>query len=113
MIAEETGGKYFDAPTAEALEAAYFEAGSLLEGEPGETEATFAFLAAAAALALLAGALGALCSAGFRDERLEPVEADGRSPAGSPGPALSASPGGSASASTSASACRHHTAASR
>ena len=59
-IAEETGGKYYDAPSAEALEAAYSDLGSLLEGEPGKAEATFAFLAAAAALALLAGGLGAL-----------------------------------------------------
>jgi Ca-activated chloride channel family protein len=59
-IAEETNGKYFDAPTAEALEAAYAELGSLLAEEPGETEATFAFLAAAAALGLVAAALSAL-----------------------------------------------------
>jgi Ca-activated chloride channel family protein len=59
-IAEQTGGKYYDAPSAEALEAAYSDLGSLLEGEPGKAEATFAFLAAAAALALLAGGLGAL-----------------------------------------------------
>jgi Ca-activated chloride channel family protein len=59
-IAQATGGKYFDAPSAEALTAAYAELGSLLSGEPGEMEATFAFLAAAAALGLLAAALGAL-----------------------------------------------------
>jgi Ca-activated chloride channel homolog len=58
MIAEQTGGKYYDAPSAEALEAAYTDLGSLLEGEPGEAEATFAFLAAAALLALLAAGFG-------------------------------------------------------
>jgi Ca-activated chloride channel family protein len=57
-IAQQTGGKYYDAPTAEALDAAYADLGSLLEGEPGQTEATFAFLAVAAALGLLAGGLG-------------------------------------------------------
>jgi Ca-activated chloride channel family protein len=59
-IAEETGGKAFDAPTAEALESAYSELGSLLEREPGETEATFAFLGAAALVALLAAGLSAV-----------------------------------------------------
>jgi Ca-activated chloride channel family protein len=59
-IAESTNGKYFDAPSAEALTAAYAELGSLLSGEPGEMEATFAFLAVAAALGLLAAALSAL-----------------------------------------------------
>ena len=60
MIAEQTGGKYYDAVSAEALQAAYADLGSILEGEPGETEATFAFLAVAAVLALLAGGLSAL-----------------------------------------------------
>jgi Ca-activated chloride channel family protein len=59
-IAEQTGGKYYDAVSAEALQAAYADLGSILEGEPGETEATFAFLAVAAVLALLAGGLSAL-----------------------------------------------------
>ena len=58
LIAEQTGGKYYDAPSAEALEAAYSDLGSLLEGEPGKAEATFAFLAAAALLALLAAGFG-------------------------------------------------------
>jgi Ca-activated chloride channel family protein len=56
-IAEQTNGKAFDAPTADALEAAYAELGSLLEKEPGEAEATFAFLGVAALLALLAAGL--------------------------------------------------------
>jgi Ca-activated chloride channel family protein len=60
LIAEETGGKYYDAVSAEALKAAYADLGSIFESEPGETEATFAFLAAAAVLALLAGGLSAL-----------------------------------------------------
>jgi Ca-activated chloride channel family protein len=60
MIAQQTGGKYYDAPSAEALESAYTDLGSLLEGEPGKTEATFAFLAAAALVALLAAGLGGL-----------------------------------------------------
>ena len=59
-IAQQTGGKYYDAPSAEALQAAYADLGSLLEGEPGEAEATFAFLAVAALLALVAAGLGAL-----------------------------------------------------
>ena len=59
-IAEDTNGKYFDAPSAEALEAAYADIGSLLAEEPGETEATFAFLAAAGALGLLAAGLSAV-----------------------------------------------------
>ena len=59
-IAETTDGKAFDAPTAEALESAYAELGSLLEQEPGETEATFALLGAAALLAVLAAGLSAL-----------------------------------------------------
>jgi Ca-activated chloride channel family protein len=59
-IAEDTHGRYFAAPTAEALAAAYDELGSLLAEEPGETEATFAFLAGAAGLGLAAAALSAL-----------------------------------------------------
>jgi Ca-activated chloride channel homolog len=60
QIAEETNGKYFDAPTAEALEAAYADIGSLLAQEPGEDEATFAFLAVAGALGLLAAGMSAV-----------------------------------------------------
>jgi len=59
-IAETTGGKFFAARTAEALEAAYIELGSALGREPGTREATSWFLAAAAAAlaaALLAAAL--------------------------------------------------------
>ena len=62
QIAERTGGRYFDAPSAEALQAAYSELGSLLAREPGKDEATYAFVAAAAALALGAAVLSALWS---------------------------------------------------
>jgi Ca-activated chloride channel family protein len=53
-IAQQTGGKYFDAPTGESLQAAYADIGSLLAKEPGKTEATWAFLVVGAILALLA-----------------------------------------------------------
>jgi Ca-activated chloride channel homolog len=62
QIASQTGGRYFDAPSAEALEAAYSELGSLLAREPGKDEATYALVAAAAALALGAAVLSALWS---------------------------------------------------
>ncbi len=60
QIAEQTDGKYFDAPSSAALEAAYDDLGSLLAQEPGETEITWAFLIAAAALALMAAGLSLL-----------------------------------------------------
>jgi Ca-activated chloride channel homolog len=60
LIAERTGGKYFDAPTSDALQAAYKELGSLLGEEPKEVEATAVFLGAAAALGLIAAALSAV-----------------------------------------------------
>jgi Ca-activated chloride channel family protein len=60
MIAEQTDGKYFDAPTAEALKAAYDELGSLLGEEPKDIEATAVFLGIGAALALAAAALSAI-----------------------------------------------------
>jgi Ca-activated chloride channel family protein len=62
QIAETTGGEYFDAPSARALEAAYEKLGSLLSHEPEELEATFAFVGAGAALLLAAGVLSALWS---------------------------------------------------
>jgi Ca-activated chloride channel homolog len=62
QIAAQTGGRYFDAPTAEALEAAYSELGSLLAREPGKDEATYALVAAAAAFALGAAVLSAFWS---------------------------------------------------
>jgi Ca-activated chloride channel homolog len=65
QIAETTGGKFTEARTAEALEATYEELGSSLGREPGETEVTFLFLAAAACLLLAAGVLSALWSPRF------------------------------------------------
>ena len=59
-IAESTGGKFFAARDAEALEAAYAALGSSLGREPGQAEITAWLLAAAAAAlaaALLASAL--------------------------------------------------------
>jgi Ca-activated chloride channel family protein len=62
LIAEQTGGKYYDAPSAEALTAAYDDLGSLLQSEPGKDEATALFLAAAALLAIAATGLSLLWS---------------------------------------------------
>jgi Ca-activated chloride channel family protein len=59
-IAEMTGGEFSEARTADALEKAYANLGSRLGREPGKTEVTFLFLAAAAALFLLAGLLSAV-----------------------------------------------------
>ncbi len=59
-IAEETGGKFYDARSAEAARAAYAHLGSVLGRVPGHTEITYAFLAAAAALLVGAGLLSAL-----------------------------------------------------
>ena len=61
-IAEVTGGKFFDAPSAAALATAYEQLDSLLSTEPEPMEATFAFLGAAALLLVLAGALSAVWS---------------------------------------------------
>lgn len=61
-IAQTTGGKFSEARTAEALEEAYLRLGSSLGREPGESEATFVFVAAAAALLVAAGILSALWS---------------------------------------------------
>lgn len=59
-IAETTSGRYFDAPTAAALAAAYEELGTLLAEEPSEAEATFAFALAGAILAVAAAGLAAV-----------------------------------------------------
>ena len=61
-IADETGGKFFAARDAGALEAAYAELGSSLGREPGRREATAWFLAGAAGLLTAALLLGALWS---------------------------------------------------
>jgi len=59
-IAEETGGKFYDARSAEAARSAYAHLGSVLGRVPGHTEITYAFLAAAAAFLVGAGLLSAL-----------------------------------------------------
>jgi Ca-activated chloride channel family protein len=59
-IAESTGGKFYDAPSAEALSSAYSDLGSLLSTEPEPMEATFAFLAIAAVLVVFAVAASAV-----------------------------------------------------
>lgn len=64
-IAETTGGKFTEARTASVLEDTYEQLGSSLGQEPGETEVTFLFLAAAAGLLVAAGVLSALWSPRF------------------------------------------------
>jgi Ca-activated chloride channel homolog len=60
LIAEETGGKYYSAPSAEALQSAYSDLDSLLSREPGKDEATYLFVLAAGLLGLGAAVLSAL-----------------------------------------------------
>jgi Ca-activated chloride channel homolog len=64
-IAETTGGEFTEARSADVLERTYEKLGSSLGREPGESEVTFAFLAAAAGLLLAAGVLSALWSPRF------------------------------------------------
>jgi Ca-activated chloride channel homolog len=64
-IAETTGGKFTEARSADVLEDTYEQLGSSLGREPGETEITFLFLAAAGGLLLAAGVLSALWSPRF------------------------------------------------
>jgi Ca-activated chloride channel homolog len=64
-IAGTTGGKFTEARTADVLEDTYEQLGSSLGREPGETEVTFLFLAAAGGLLLAAGILSALWSPRF------------------------------------------------
>jgi Ca-activated chloride channel family protein len=59
-IAEETGGAFYNARSANAVRSAYSHLGSTLGRAPGHTEITYAFIAAAAALLVAAGALSAL-----------------------------------------------------
>ena len=61
-IADTTGGKFFDAQSAGALQAAYSKLGSSLGRRPGKTEVTYAFLIGAAGLLVAAGFLSALWS---------------------------------------------------
>jgi Ca-activated chloride channel family protein len=60
LIAQETGGKYYNAPSAEALRSAYADLDSLLSREPGKDEATYAFVLAAGLLGLAAAVTSAL-----------------------------------------------------
>jgi Ca-activated chloride channel family protein len=62
-IAEATGGQFFAARSAGALEAAYKKLGSSLGRTKSRTEVTYAFVGGAAALLLAAGLLSALWSA--------------------------------------------------
>jgi Ca-activated chloride channel homolog len=61
-IALRTGGKFYRAQTAGAVEDAYASLGSKLGRKPGTSEVTDLFLAGAAALLVLAGVLSALWS---------------------------------------------------
>ena len=59
-IATETGGRFYSARSAGAVQAAYAKLGSSLGRVPGRSEVTVDFAAGAAALLLVAGVLGAL-----------------------------------------------------
>ena len=61
-IADTTGGKFFDAQSAGALQSAYSKLGSSLGRVPGKTEVTYAFLIGAAGLLVAAGFLSVLWS---------------------------------------------------
>lgn len=60
QIAEETGGRFFEAPTEADLQAVYDELGSQVAYEQDERELTAAFAGAGAALLLLGGTLSVL-----------------------------------------------------
>ena len=59
-IAKETGGQFFRAKSAGAVEAAYSKLGSSLGRKPGRSEVTADFLGGAAILLVLGGVLSAL-----------------------------------------------------
>jgi Ca-activated chloride channel family protein len=59
-VADVTGGRFYSAKSAGAVEAAYAKLGSSLGRVPGRSEITVDFAAGAAALLLVAGILGAL-----------------------------------------------------
>jgi len=61
-IAARTGGQFFAAQSAKSLQSAYSKLGSRLGRKPGQSEITYAFLAAAALLLVAAGLLSALWS---------------------------------------------------
>jgi Ca-activated chloride channel family protein len=60
QIAEETGGRFFEAPTEADLQAVYEEIGSQVSWEDDERELTAAFAAAGAVFLLIGGSLSAL-----------------------------------------------------
>ncbi|HEY7604435.1 MAG TPA: VWA domain-containing protein [Gaiellaceae bacterium] len=60
QIAQTTGGKFFDARSAKALESAYSHLGSVVARVKGKREATNEFLGLAAILLVAAGAFSAL-----------------------------------------------------
>jgi Ca-activated chloride channel homolog len=60
QVAQETGGRFFEAPTEEDLEAVYEEIGSQVSYEDEERELTAAFAAAGAVFLLLGAGLSAL-----------------------------------------------------
>jgi Ca-activated chloride channel family protein len=60
QIAEETGGRFFEAPTEADLQAVYDEIGSQVSWENDERELTAAFAAGGAVLLLIGGSLSAL-----------------------------------------------------
>jgi Ca-activated chloride channel family protein len=60
QIAQTTGGKFFDARSAQALESAYSHLGSVVARMNGKREATNEFLGLAAILLVAAGAFSAL-----------------------------------------------------
>ena len=59
-IANETGGTYFDAPTADDLNAVYEAVGSQVAWDEKKQEVTVAFAGAGAVLLLFASGLSAL-----------------------------------------------------
>src|SRR5437588_2014209 len=61
-IARLTGGKFFEARTAQAVSSAYAHLASLVAGVPGRSEVTYIFLALAAAFVLAALTLSLLWS---------------------------------------------------
>jgi Ca-activated chloride channel homolog len=60
QIAQMTGGKFFDARSAEAVSSAYSHLGSVVARVPSKREATNEFVALAAILLVVAGAFSAL-----------------------------------------------------
>jgi Ca-activated chloride channel family protein len=61
-IAQQTGGRFFRARSAGAVDAAYSKLGSSLGRTRGRVEVTDVLLAAGAALLVLAGVLSAIWS---------------------------------------------------